>query len=423
MEDWFKILLVIISIFVIIWGLFGGFLGNYLVTGSNNYVTILEWFNLVTTTFIIIMVIYIRRNGTNNEYIKYGLFGLILIYYLVNVYLNFLIDKNKQSFEKSETPIGEIWKNSNTTSSNNISQQASDKINEMVEETGFNNLYTTPLLYLLNIWVIYRLVSWLQFLGCNNPSNQSNKIKNYSLGITELLDNMPTIFKGDNTFNLNNLYDSTQVTKGAQANSEVKLSINKFDTPKFDNEICGMSFRRLYTMIASCFAILSSPVNILLNGIFGNDSNPTYPFSIEGLNTTCVNDITYYLFSWSLYLFTLFYAISVVCLTGSSRSFGIIGLVVALILMLVLFFGKVINEFVGETFKNIEGNLPLAKAELVKNSSNSIISQGQSNKVCDKCTVQGVKIPNNAKVKTLAWIDAAKNQELPVIQANIVSKS
>ena len=47
-----------------------------------------------------------------------------------------------------------------------------------------------------------------------------------------------------------------------------------------------------------------------------------------------------------VYIFTLFYAISVVCLTGSSRSFGIIGLVVALILMLVLFFGKVINEFV-----------------------------------------------------------------------------
>tara|TARA_B110000967_G_C18820961_1_gene528668 strand:+ start:166 stop:1455 length:1290 start_codon:yes stop_codon:yes gene_type:complete len=427
------------------------------MTEANIFVTILEYFNLSITILIIARVIYIRRYEEPGY--PWLLFGLIVIYYLGNVILNFLIDKNKESFEKSDTSIiSGIWNNNNTASSSNISKQASDKINNIVEETGFNNLYTTPLLYMLNIWVIYRLVSWLQFLTCNNPSNQAKKIKNYSLGITELLNNMPDYFKGGDTFHLDNLYNNT-----TQNQSEVKLSINRFDTPKFEGEICGMSLKRLYTMIASSFAILSSPFYIITNKFNANNENnkPTYPFSINNeinkknydlisklnemlkemlkespntttitldkkkyyiksdtwyYNTTCVNDLTYYLFSWALYIFTLFYAISVVCLTGSSRSFGIIGLVVALILMLVLFFGKVINEFVGETFINMH----LPEAELVNNELNKINPYGQSSKACDKCTVQGVKIPNKTNAKVLAWISASTNNQKPVINAKVV---
>ena len=86
--------------------------------------------------------------------------------------------------------------------------------------------------------------------------------------------------------------------------------------------------------------------------------------------------------------------------------------------MLVLFFGKVINEFVGETFKNMKDNLP--EAELVNNGLNKTNPYGQSSNACDKCTVQGVKIPNKTNAKVLAWISASKNNPEPVIKAEVV---
>ena len=394
------------------------------VDNKNKHVNILWWINLCATPAIVLVLwcFYFFFNKFNSSYNPI-LICVICLYFVVNLYYNIQIDINGESFENSSS-----GKTSDENLVNQVSDTASKQGKKIAEEMGFSNLPTKTLLYILNYWIIYRLVYWCQSLTCNN-----NGVTNYSFGIQELLQISHLICNGSNTNSAKETNkgdpsappdpsassdpsapsfednDKQGFTDNGNTNT-TRLKINRSDSPHIGDEICGISIERLKIMLVCPFIILFSPFKIL-SDILGNRNNTNYPFSVD--KSGCLNAITYYLFSYILYLFTLLHASNVLICTGSSQSYGLTGLVIGIILFLVFYFGKILDEFFNSLWGQLETDV---KKNLTQDDAPMAVGAQPATGVdnCSKCTVKGVEVDGDGAA-VLAWVRSKKqvNHENP----------
>ena len=389
-----------ISIFVsIVTVIIIGIINDYYVKKDNNgrkYVNILEWFNIIVTPILVTLIIIINKMKTPGILISFTV-GLLLFYYIVNVYLIYKIDRTGETFGESNLMSGVSSKLSSvfskvipetdvtsdissdissniTNTASGIKDEASKQAKKLASEMGFSGLPTKTLLYILSIWVIYRLTFWLQsltILQCtfkedndNKTSVVQDKVNNYLFGFLKTLgyDNSKYGIKGD----VKSIYDNIP-------DDNKNISIARCVTPYIEKELCGLSYERFKFMLVAPFLMIASPIRILwdytMSIIYGNTFDPNKVIRPFSLNVGgCLHVLTYYIFSYVLYFFTFRYAYNVLWFTGFNKSNGLTGLVIGLILILFYFFSGILNEFFSKLMSQFEEssqditNLPVAKA-------------------------------------------------------------
>jgi hypothetical protein len=377
-----------ISIFVsIVTVIIVGVIIEHYVKKDDNgrkYVNILEWFNIIVTPILVTLIITINKMKTPGILISFTV-GLLLFYYIVNIHLIYKIDRTGETFGKSnlmsgvssklssvfskvipETDVTSDISSNITNTASGIKDEASKQAKKIASEMGFSGLPTKTLLYILSIWVIYRLTFWLQSLTIlqGTTNEEKDKVNNYLFGFLKTLgyDNSKYGIKGT----VKSIYDNIP-------DDNKNISIARCVTPYIENELCGLSYERFKLMLVAPFLMIASPIRFLwdytMSIIYGNtfDSNKVIrPFSLNVGG--CLHVLTYYIFSYVLYLFTFRYAYNVLWFTGFNKSNGLTGLVIGLILILFYFFSGILNEFFSKLMSQFEESsqditkLPVAKA-------------------------------------------------------------
>ena len=383
---------IVVSILIVI---IVGIIVEYYVKKDKNgrkYVNILEWFNIIVTPIIVTLIIIINKSVDPGILISITI-GLLFFYYAVNIHLIYMIDRTGETFDESNLlggvsskmsnlfsnviPETEVTNNissniSNTTS--DIKDEASKQAKKIAGELGFSGLPTKTLLYIVSIWVIYRLTFWLQSLTIlqgkfsedndNKTSIVKDKVNNYLFGFLKTLgyDNSKYGIDGK----IKSIYDNIP-------KNNKNISIARCVTPYIENELCGLSYERFKLMLVAPFLMISSPIRILWDYTMSIIYGDTYasdkeirPFSLNVGG--CLHVLTYYVFSYVLYFFTFKYAYNVLWFTGFNKSNGLTGLVIGLILILFYFLSGILDEFFNKLMSQFElsnkdiTKLPVAEA-------------------------------------------------------------
>ena len=219
---------------------------------GRKYVNILEWFNIIVTPILVTLIIYINKTVAPGMVIPWTI-GLLLFYYIVNIHLIYKIDRTGETFGESnllsgvssilsdvfnkvipETDVTNELSNNITNTASEIKDEASKQASQIVSEMGFSGLPTKTLLYILSIWVIYRLTFWLQSLtilqGISiTKETKENKVKEYLFGFIKTLGYDKKYGILDNgTINKESIYNNIEITNN--------VSIARCITPYIKNE-------------------------------------------------------------------------------------------------------------------------------------------------------------------------------------------